>query len=76
MSYKGVVKDNIVILDKNTKLHDGTHVIVIPEEELEAKPDFSADPFLNVDAWAPAPPADAPKDLASRHDFYLYGKQR
>ena len=76
MSYKGVVKDNVVILEKSTNLHDGTHVIVIPEEELKEKPDFDADPFLNVDAWAPTPPPDAPHDLASKHDFYLYGKQR
>lgn len=76
MPYKGVVKENVVVLEENVKLHEGMHVIVIPVEEAGVKPNFSADPFLDVDEWAPLPPEDAPADLAHRHDFYLYGKKK
>lgn len=33
---------------------------------------YIKDPFLNVDEWLPLV-KDAPKDLAEKHDFYLYG---
>lgn len=32
-------------------------------------------PFLNVDDWAPKAIKNAPRDLAQRHDLYLYGVQ-
>lgn len=75
MSYKGIVKSNKVILGEGVSLTDGTQVIVIPEEEMEKEPGFDEDPFLHVDEWAPFPPEDAPKDLAHKHDYYLYGKE-
>ncbi|MBI3600380.1 MAG: hypothetical protein HY097_07030 [Nitrospinae bacterium] len=76
MPYKGVIKENIVILEENAKLYDGMRVIITPTEESEIEPDFNADPFLRVDEWAPLPPKDAPVDLAHKHDFYLYGKEK
>ncbi len=75
MSYKGIVKKNMVVLIDNAKLRDGTQVIVIPEEEIKEEPMFDEDPFLNVDDWAPIPPKDVPEDLAHRHDYYLYEKE-
>ncbi len=75
MSYKGIVKKNMVVLIDNVKLSDGTQVIVIPEKEIKEEPMFDKDPFLNVDDWAPIPPEDIPDDLAHRHDYYLYGKE-
>jgi hypothetical protein len=51
-------------------------VMVIPEEKMKREPDFDADPFLYVDEWAPFPPKDAPEDLAHKHDYYLYGKEK
>jgi len=75
MPNRGVVKDNVVVLEDKAGLVDGMEVIVIPVREVEKQPDFSTDPFLNVDEWAPFPPADAPKDLAQRHDYYLYGEK-
>jgi hypothetical protein len=76
MSYRGIVKENIVILEKGVKLNDGIYVVVIPEEKTKKEPEFDADPFLHVDEWAPFPPQDAPEDLAHRHDYYLYGKEK
>lgn len=75
MPYKGIVKNNIVILEEAAKLSDGMRVIVTPEEE-EKEPNFDADPFLYVDEWAPVPPEDAPKDLAHQHNHYLYGTKK
>jgi hypothetical protein len=72
MPYKGIVKDNLVILKNGAKLSDGMKVTVIPEEEAEIEPNFDIDPFLPVDEWAPLPPEDAPTDLAHQHDHYLY----
>ncbi|MEW6215863.1 MAG: hypothetical protein AB1478_11795 [Nitrospirota bacterium] len=47
MPYKGIVKDNIVILQEAAKLSDGMRVIVTPEEE-EKEPNFNADPFCTL----------------------------
>ncbi len=76
MVYKGIVKGSVVILEENVKPLDGIRVKVIPMEETEIEPDFNADPFLNVDEWAPLLIEDAPRDLAHQHDFYLYGKEK
>jgi hypothetical protein len=76
MPYKGIVKEDVIILQEKVKLLDGMHVIVTPVEESGAEPDFNSDPFLSVDEWAPLPPEDAPADLAHQHDFYLYGKEK
>ncbi len=75
-SYKGVVKGNMVILDKEYKLSDGMRVIVIPEEKQRDKPNFNADPFVHVDKWAPAINESIPADLAHQHDYYLYGTDK
>jgi len=42
------------------------------------EPDFDADPFLQVDKWAPEAPEDkdTPRDLAYQHDHYLYGMKK
>ena len=42
------------------------------------EPDFDADPFLQVDKWAPETPEDkdTPTDLAYQHDHYLYGMKK
>ena len=34
MNYKGVVKDNVIILEKGVKLPDGTSVEVIPKGQM------------------------------------------
>jgi hypothetical protein len=75
MSYKGIVRGNVVILKERVKLPDGMRVIVT-SEEIEREPNFDADPFLYVDEWAPISPEDAPTDLAHQHNHYLYGVKR
>lgn len=76
MAYKGVVKGNVVILEKDANIADGMQVVVIPEKEMEKEIDFDADPFLNVDDWLPFPPDDTPRDLAHQHNHYLYGTEK
>jgi hypothetical protein len=49
--------------------------VVTPVAERE-EPDFDADPFLQVDKWAPETPEETPADLAHQHDHYLYGIEK
>ena len=76
MPYKGIVKDNVVILKEGVKLYNGMRVVVTTEEEVQTEPDFDADPFLCVEEWAPVSPEDAPRDLAHQHDHYLYRMEK
>ncbi|MBS1259535.1 MAG: hypothetical protein MAG551_02607 [Candidatus Scalindua arabica] len=76
MSYKGVVKGNVVVLEKDAKIDDGMRVVVIPEKEMGKVIDFDADPFLNIDDWLPSSPDNTPRDLANQHNHYLYGIEK
>ena len=68
MSYKGTVKNGVVVLPPGVKLADGTPVEVTPAE---IKPED--DPFLAAVARAAKPRPHWPKDYASNLDHYLYG---
>ncbi len=74
--YKGIVTGNVVVLEDGNSIPEGTKVIVIPEREIEKKPDFESDPFLTVDEWAPLIINELPGDLAHQHDHYLYGTEK
>ncbi|MCR4289349.1 MAG: hypothetical protein NUV86_03700 [Candidatus Scalindua sp.] len=76
MPYRGIVKGNVVILEKHAKIADGMQVVVIPEKEMEKVIDFAADPFLKVDDWLPLSPGNTPRDLAHQHNHYLYGTEK
>ena len=74
MSYKGIVKGNVVVLQEEIPLPDGTPVMVIVAEDIEQEPDWEADPFLRVDEWLPDLPwEEVPPDLSVRHDDYACG---
>src|SRR4030065_430716 len=47
-----------------------------PQEKQKIEPNFEADPFLQVDEWAPLTPEDTPGDLAHQHDHFLYGTEK
>ena len=68
MSYKGTVKNGVVVLPPEVNLPEGAQVQVITEE---MKPE--ADPFLAAVAKAAKPRPHWPKDYASNLDHYLYG---
>jgi hypothetical protein len=68
VSYKGTVKNGVVVLPPDVKLAEGTPVEVIPEE---IQPED--DPFLAAVAKAAKPRPHWPKDYAANLDHYLYG---
>ena len=68
MSYKGTVKNGVVVLAPDVKLAEGTPVEVIPEE---IQPED--DPFLAAVAKVAKPRPHWPKDYATNLDHYLYG---
>jgi hypothetical protein len=68
MTYKGTVKDGVVILEPNTSLPDGTEVRVEPVPTTTEPPTW-AEVFKDVMGKA----QDLPSDLARNHDHYLHG---
>ena len=68
---KGRIKENKGIHGEWFSLPEEMKVVTPMTERKE--PDFDADPFLQVDKWAPETPEETPTDLAHQHDHYLYG---
>ena len=64
---KGTMKENKGIHGESFSL-PGEMKVVTPMKERK-EPDFDADPFLQVDKWAPETPEDkdTPTDLAYQH---------
>ncbi|MBI5395538.1 MAG: hypothetical protein HZB20_09155 [Chloroflexi bacterium] len=68
MSFKGTVKNGVVVLPPEAKLPEGAAVEVIPEE---LQPEN--DPFIAAVLKAAKPRPHWPKDYARNLDHYLYG---
>ena len=68
MSFKGTVKDGVVVLPPEATLPDGTPVEVIPEELLPED-----DPFVAAVLKVAKPRPHWPKDYARNLDHYLNG---
>ena len=70
MTYRGHVKNGVVLLDEPVGLPDGTEVDVSPRGE----PGDGAEPTLGEKLLQYAGKARGlPSDLARNHDHYLYG---
>jgi hypothetical protein len=69
VSYKGTVKNGVVILPPEAKLPDGTEVEVIAETELLPEDD----PFVAAVLKVAKPRPHWPKDYVRSLDYYLYG---
>ena len=69
MTYRGTVKDGVVVLPAEAQLPDGTTVDVIPQTELRAEDD----PFLAAVLKVAKPRPHWPADYARNLDHYLYG---
>ena len=67
MSYKGKIKNGVVVLPRNAKLANGTEV----EVTLISKP--QADDFTDMLVNVAKKVRGLPRDLAAQHDHYLYG---
>ena len=68
VSYKGTVKNGVVVLPPEVKLADGTPVEVIADEW---RPED--DPFVAAVLKVAKPRPHWPKDYARNLDHYLYG---
>lgn len=66
MTYRGRVKNGVVVLDGNAKMPEGTEVRVEPMEERPLMDLVHvAEGVLDDPEW--------PTDGAAEHDHYLYG---
>ena len=76
MSYKGTVKNGVVVLESGVKLADGTAVRVEPDEQPRSVEPTRPIPRDQLDpVWRMgelAAPTGIP-DLATNADHYLYG---
>jgi hypothetical protein len=70
VSYKGTVKNGVVILPRNAKLRNGTAVKVTPVA------DQQADDFTDMLVRLSKKVRGLPRDLAAQHDHYLYGSPK
>jgi hypothetical protein len=68
MTYRGRIKNGVVVLDPPVNLPDGVEVDVSPTET-ETEPPTWAEVFKNVIGKADGLPTDS----AVNHDHYLYG---
>lgn len=71
MSYKGTVKNGVVVLPPEAKLPEGTTVEVIAQE---IKPE--EDPFVAAALRVRKPRPHWPKDYRGNLDHYLYGARK
>ena len=67
MSYKGQVRNGVVVLPPDAKLSEGEEV----EVTTVAKP--SSDDFTEMLVGIAKNVRGLPRDLAQQHDHYLYG---
>ncbi|MCK4659122.1 MAG: hypothetical protein KAV82_06325 [Phycisphaerae bacterium] len=71
MTYRGKVKNGVVVLDEDARIPDGTEVVVEPVGP--ASSDSSTKGLSSLFRVAQrAKPTGIP-DLAINHDHYLYG---
>ena len=68
MTYRGTIKNGVVVLSPEAKLPEGTEVEVIPETKLGPEDD----PFLAAVLKVAKPRPHWPKDYARDLDHYLY----
>ena len=68
MTYRGRVKNGVVILDPPASLAEGSEVQVIPTEEQGLPPTW-AEVFKDLIGRAEG----LPTDMARNHDHYLHG---
>ena len=72
VSYKGTVKNGVVVLPPEAKLPDGTEVEVIAETELLPEDD----PFIAAVLKVAKPRPHWPKNYVRNLDHHLYGVPR
>ena len=72
MTFRGIVKNGVVVLDGTAELSEGTEVRVEPIARGESFPSEGptlVEQFRDVIGTVP----DLPFDMAEQHDHYLHG---
>ena len=72
MTYRGVVKNGVVVLGERAELPEGMEVRVEPIAQYESFSDNGptlVEQFRDVIGTVP----DLPPDMATHHDHYLHG---
>ena len=69
MTYRGTVRNGVVVMAADIALPEGTEVDVVVSEP--AAPDIWAK-LADLGRWAETLPTDLPTDLAVNHDHYLH----
>ena len=75
MTYRGIVRNGVVVLGKMAELPEGTEVRVEPiarGESLPSEGPTLVEQFSDVIGTVP----DLPSDMAENHDHYLHGTPR
>lgn len=72
MTYRGRVKDGVVVLSRNAKLAEGTEVRIEPVKKPKKKRLTTGEEMLKFAGIA----RGLPSDLARNHDHYLHGLPR
>ena len=70
MTYRGHVRNGVIVLDEPVGLEEGAEVVVETVAREEAP--SLADRFRKVIGTVP----DLPNDMAANHDHYLHGTQK
>ena len=74
MTYRGHVKNGVVVLDQPAELPEGMPVEVTPlDRSSVAAPEQEAMPTLYERLKDVIGTVEGPPDLADNHDHYLYG---
>ena len=73
MTYRGRVKNGVVVLEADAKMPEGTEVRVEPIDDPESDADGSVYERLGRMAGSVK---GLPSDLARQHDHYLHGQAR
>ena len=68
MTFSGIVKDGVVVLDNGHQLADGTQVDVVVRGSAQA-----ASPLGEALLRHAGKAVGLPEDLARQHDHYLHG---
>jgi hypothetical protein len=69
MTYRGKVRNGVVVFEQAPDLPDGTEVVVQPADTSATPRPTLAELFADVIGTVP----DLPPDMAAQHDHYLHG---
>jgi hypothetical protein len=69
MTYRGTVKDGVIVLEPGAKLAEGTEVRVDPVEEVDDDVKSLREMLLKYSGIIKG----GPRDFARNHDHYLHG---